>query len=413
MESRVAGRIHTRIGLGALILVTTVLPMGLAGCPCGCSYAPPDANYTPQSVVIDDFNSDGVQDVAVSGFRRTSSNGGDGRQVAIVLQNRSAPGTFQTATDIAIPVAPLSMISANLDATGGVDLAIAGTDSAAGNVIVLAQATAPSTPLAAPIAVSNAVGSGVDLAVGDLNGDGLQDLAIADNSSGNRIVLLIQDAAAPGRFLAPAVLALNARPTAVAVGDLNGDGKADVVVTGTDSARTTGKLMLFFANPAQVGQYAPPVEIGIAADPSAVAIGRLNGDSLMDIAVTHNQPQSVSILLQSVTQSGTFSAPVSYPTLGYSVALALADFNGDGRLDLATANTLSGSVSVLLQSSTSGSFIPAVTYTLPTAPTDLAAGNLNGDNLPDLAVASGSRATILINTASSPGSFGAPVNIGQ
>jgi hypothetical protein len=108
---------------------------------------------------------------------------------------------------------------------------------------------------------------------------------------------------------------------------------------------------------------------------------------------------------------------VTYATARGSLCVVIADLNNDGNNDLAVANSggsLSGSISILLQDATRpGIFLAATNYRGMYEPLGLAIGNLDGDALPDIAVADGSRATVMFNSAATPGTFSAPVAVGQ
>jgi hypothetical protein len=143
----------------------------------------------------------------------------------------------------------------------------------------------------------------------------------------------------------------------------------------------------------------PPVAFGAPLDYPCdgrclVAAGDFNGDHRADLAIAQfgsNYPPAVAILISD--GRGGFLPPVTYP-IGYdATAILAADFNGDGKVDLAVGDG-EFDISVLL-SNGDGTFQPAVTYVLSTVPRALAVGDFNGDGIPDL-VASGGDVTILL-----------------
>ncbi|RYU74522.1 FG-GAP repeat domain-containing protein, partial [Hymenobacter persicinus] len=110
-------------------------------------------------------------------------------------------------------------------------------------------------------------------------------------------------------------------------------------------------------------------------------------------------------------QNPTFASPVAYAAGGYAQGIISADFNGDGRPDLATANSGSSNVGVLLQSgTTAGAFLTPSLYNGGDFTPVLAAGDLNGDNRPDIAFISQSTISVgvLLNSATTPGTFATP-----
>src|SRR5437667_420699 len=168
-------------------------------------------------------------------------------------------------------------------------------------------------------------------------------------------------------------------PTSAAVGDFNGDGKLDLAVANAGSKNVS--VLLGNGD----GTFKAPVNFG-APGPQSVAVGDFNGDGKLDLAVTN---AGVSILLGHV--NGTFQAPMSYGTKGAPTSVAVGDFNRDGKLDLVVANLVNnsggaGSMGVLLGNG-DGTFQPVVNYGLGSNPDSVAIGDFNGDGKLDLAVA--------------------------
>jgi VCBS repeat-containing protein len=115
-----------------------------------------------------------------------------------------------------------------------------------------------------------------------------------------------------------------------------------------------------------------------------VAVGDFNGDGKQDLAVANYNTSNVSVLLG--TGTGAFQGAISYAAGRLPRAVAVGDFNGDGKQDLAVANHLSDTVSVLLGSG-AGTFASAVPYAAGEGPDSVAVGDFNGDGKQDLAVA--------------------------
>jgi hypothetical protein len=131
-----------------------------------------------------------------------------------------------------------------------------------------------------------------------------------------------------------------------------------------------------------------------------VAVGDFNGDGKPDLAVANSSSNNVGVLLGN--GDGTFQAAVHYAVGSGPRSVAVGDFNGDGKPDLAVANSdfISGigSISVLLGNG-DGTFQAAVNYAAGSRPASVAVGDFNGDGRPDLAVANlGNNVTILLNT---------------
>jgi hypothetical protein len=125
-------------------------------------------------------------------------------------------------------------------------------------------------------------------------------------------------------------------------------------------------------------------EQDIGSQPSAVAVGDFNRDGKLDLAVANKGTNNVSIYLGR--GDATFNPPVTYSAGPSPVAIAVGDFNRDGKLDLAVANSGTNYISVLLGQG-NGGFDPRTTFTVGTNPSSIAVGDFDNDNNPDLAVA--------------------------
>jgi hypothetical protein len=137
-----------------------------------------------------------------------------------------------------------------------------------------------------------------------------------------------------------------------------------------------------------------------------VAVGDFNGDGIPDLATANTHSNSVSILLGN--GDGTFQNAVDYDAGPGPASVAAGDFSHDGTLDLAVANAIpTNTVSVLLGQG-DGSFQAPFSYATGTSPDFVAVGDFNGDNFPDLAVANGlidNRVSVLINAADWEGGY--------
>ena len=226
------------------------------------------------------------------------------------------------------------------------------------------------------------------VAVGDFNGDGKQDLALANYGSDN-VSILLGDGT--GNFGATTNFATGIKPNSVAVGDFNGDGKQDLV-TANDNSESVSILLGDGG-----GHFALPITLSASGFSSSVAVGDFNGDGKQDLAVANYSSNTVSILLGNGT--GHFGTAVNFVSGITPRSVAVGDFNGDGRQDLVTANVDSRNVSILLGDGTGG-FSSPMNFETDGA-VQVAVGDFNGDGKQDLAVVNhNSDAGILIGNVS-------------
>lgn len=217
---------------------------------------------------------------------------------------------------------------------------------------------------------------GFAVVAADFNGDTKQDLAVANGGSGVDVFT----GAGDGTFGSPTNFAtgtaeVSSNPIALAIGEFNGDNKIDIVTANQGS----GNLSILLGN--GNGTFAAFVQINGGGSPNHVALGNFNSDTNVDIAVANYSQQTVSVL--SGNGNGTFAAPVSYTiTSEYATAVAVADFDEDGKSDLAATNQNSA---WLLLNNGDGTFATAVQYQAGSSPRHVAVGDFNGDGDVDVA----------------------------
>jgi FG-GAP-like repeat len=237
--------------------------------------------------------------------------------------------------------------------------------SANGNAIVLKADPANPGKFLAAVNLSTGVTT-PSVAVADLNGDGAPDIVAATfDSSGNNgaVYVFYQDPHNRGTFAAPVVFPAGAQPQSVKVADVNGDGLPDLIVAnfgpGADGNGAAGVSVLL-QDSTHPGSFLAPVTYSTAGASIDVAVADLNGDSKPDLVVANLAPAntgSVSVLLQDPAHPGQFLAATTYAALSQPLSVAIADLNGDGHPDIALAD--GPSAGVLLQNAGSpGTFAP-------------------------------------------------------
>ncbi len=247
------------------------------------------------------------------------------------------------------------------------------------NSIAVSQSVIAGTSLGLRAAVNYPTGAGPrSMAVGDFNGDGKPDL-IVSNSNGGSVSVLLGNG--DGSFQAPMNSSLGITPGALAVGDFNGDGKADVAVANSG----TNVIRIILGN--GDGTFQTGVSVTTSSSNSVVAlaltVGDFNGDGKPDFASGNSVSNSSALSVLLGNGDGTFQAAVNYAAPGYASSVAVGDFNGDNKPDLAFATPGAASVGILLGNG-DGTFQAALNYNAGPYPQVLAVGDFDGDGILDL-----------------------------
>ena len=317
-------------------------------------------SYDATSVAVADVNGDGKPDLVVTNVCSNSNCNPAGTPTVDVLLG-NGNGTFQTAVTYSLTgYTPLSVVVADVNGDGKPDLVVA--------------------IYCASISNCNPVGPGaVSVLLG--NGDGTFQAAVPYGSGGNGA-------------------------QSVAVADVNGDGKPDVL-----AANFSGTVGVLLGN--GNGTFQTAVTYNSAGSASSVAVADVNGDGKPDLAVVANG--LVAVLLGN--GDGTFQGPATYPSGGYQAqSVAVADVNGDGKPDLVVANdsvsSTNGNVAVgVLLGNGDGIFQAPVTFVSAGFSGDsVTAADVNGDGKPDVlllnyscsSTCTNSTASVFINTSVGP-----------
>jgi len=306
--------------------------------------------------------------------------------------------SFGAAKDFAVGPGPFSVAIGDLNGDGIPDLAVANLNS---NTVSILLGTGTG---AFGSATDVAVGTTPDsspyfVAIGDLNGDGIPDLTVA-NSNYNSVSILLGDGT--GAFVAATDFAVGAFPTSVAIGDFNGDGIPDLAVANYNS--DTVSILLGTGT----GAFGASTDFAVGPGPISVAIGDLNGDGIPDLAVANTNSNTVSILLGD--GSGAFGTATDFAAGNFPIFVAIGDLNGDGIPDLVLVNYLSNTVSILLGTG-NGAFGASTDFAVGQGPYSVAIGDLDGDGKPDLAVANSNSNTVSVLVGDGTGAFVAAPDI--
>jgi hypothetical protein len=343
--------------------------------------------YTPVSVAVGDFNNDGYLDLAVvntcgSTLSCTSATTGT---VSILLGDGTGNFTLHSSSPITGAGSNFVAVG-DFNGDGNLDLAVAnGTDGDLS--ILLGNGDGTFTLKSNPPTDPNPSW----VAVGDFNNDGILDLAVANagttTTRGDTVTVMIGNG--DGTFSTSSISSQGLSPVAVAVGDFNRDGNLDLAVAnacGTDtSCSSVGEAAILTGDGA--GSFTLASNTAAGSGPSALAVADLNGDGKLDVAVADGTGSAVSILLGDGTGNLSLQTSPASPSTGSNPSsLAVGDFNLDGGMDLVTANKNATTVTVLLEAPTvtlaCGSSQPSgTTCTLSPAPSF--APNLSFGNEPE------------------------------
>ena len=409
---------RTRLLLGSIGI------LALVGCSGYDNNYEPTSGYLVNGIAVADVDANGKLDIlgmVSTDFGVTPTQG----YVSTRFQNMD--GTFALPpTRFSVGIGPANFVMADVNADGRPDLVVA---NASDHTVTLRLADPARPGFFLPALVLSTPGrTPLDVAVGDLNGDGLTDIVVAASFDAGATMIpipvptvMVFHQISPlvptpnaVQFAPPVTYTIGGEPQAVTVADLDGNGFVDIAVATT--ANTVSVLLQTAA-----GVIAPAVDYTTGVQPIAIKAADLDGDGKLDLltanfgaAITPGT-QGLSVLMQGAT-AGTFLAPAHYVTGYRSAALAVGDLNGDGKLDIAVACEGlpgdPGAVSVLLQTppatATPGVLLPAVNYRGVWGPMGVAIADIDGDGYPDLVLADGD-IVVRLNSATSPGTFSSPL----
>lgn len=298
---------------------------------------------------------------------------------------------FNIATYTAFPkyTVPSAVAVADFDRDGHMDFAVA--DAGDAGCVTILFGNGDGTFRTGP---SYAIGGGsgpTAITTGDFNQDGITDLLLNNfaDFAGETPQLRLLLGNPDGTFQAPLVItySANTHPTAVVAADLNGDGKLDVVAANLDlGGNGDASFTVLLGN--GDGTFGPPMETFSPAFPDNVAVGDLNQDGKPDLIVAANTETDIYL----GNGDGTFQLSASYP--GHEVfSVAVGDFNGDAKPDVA-ASVLNG-VEVLLGNG-DGTFAAPVQYTTGGGDGVLTLADVDGDGLLDIVGAAGNQLSVLL-----------------
>jgi hypothetical protein len=319
------------------------------------------------SVTVGDFNHDGLTDIAVSYLEDNA--------VQVLINNGSG---FNASTSYPVGKQPYATTSADLNQDGYDDLITVNTTDGTISVLLNNGKSNPGTFGTAHTYQVGRLPFGV--AAGDVNGDGIPDLAVTNMGADSVSILYGQKG---GTFIAGPTLTTGANPFGIAIGDFQHNGHPGIAV----ACHQSSQLYVFPNN--GDGTFGSPFITATGAFPTAVVVGDFNRDGKLDVVTGNSIANNTSFFAGN--GAGGFAAGVISPALNFPVSLAVADLNGDGILDLVEVAPNYNQVSVALGQGdgTFGNFQQREAGDFPTGtqPWGVAVGDFNNDGRPDIVTA--------------------------
>jgi hypothetical protein len=366
--------------------VWTMLGNGKGGFTAGQSFA---TDGLPNNAVVADFNGDKKLDFATSNA--------SGQWVTVGLGN--GDGTFRSSQSYGYTWSGTvgQIATADMNDDGNLDIVEAGGSTGTGIAVLLGSSHGVfGAPIITAVGCGQANRGGVNyIALGDVTGDGKVDVvATIDNAGGgcpsNEVAVLA--GLDTGKFKAPVYYSTGTTQQSgpVALADFNGDGKLDLVFSNAD-----GSISVLLNK--GKGVYGAAAVIAGASGTQAgdIVIGDFNNDGKSDIAITNYSGTAINVLLGN--GNGTFQAPIITPSPINPSALTAGYFKGDGNLDLALTSWNTGGALTIFTGKGNGTFAVGTTYDFgpweqcyPSGganPYWIGTADLNQDGKSDLAIA--------------------------
>jgi len=345
----------------------------------------------PLDLVLADINGDGHADLL-------TADSGAG-SVSLLRHNglSGAAAGFLAAQAIAVGPSPLALSAGDLDGDGLVDIAVTRGDPFVPAVTLLFNNG--SGGFRAPLDLAAGVTGGPVVALGDMDNDGDLDLVVGREETANRAIIRVLHNDGKGVFSTPVDTLLDGNsphPADFALADLDGNGYLDVVAA-TPNTRFGDGFRVMLSD--GLGAYRPIAAYPATMSSEAVLTLDADGDGDVDVLTVGRYAAAVTVARNP--GDGIFPMPVPYAVSGFALDIDAADIDGDGDLDIATA----ASAVEIHRNLGGGFFAPAVTISPAMTMDTVKLRDLDGDKLVDLLLGPDSFPGFLVARGRGDGSF--------
>ncbi|MBX7204620.1 MAG: FG-GAP-like repeat-containing protein [Bacteroidia bacterium] len=377
-----------------------------------CGMAPYAGSFNPKvdfaavsgnpHTILADIDGDGKLDITTANSNTAN--------VSIMRNLMSAgaavtTGGFATKVDITAGSGPRIHQVADMDLDGKLDLLVPNYTS--GNVSVIRN-TSTSGTISFAAKVDFTTGTNpFNVATGDLDADGKPEMVIANYGSGT--ISIYRNISTPGTittgsFSLSTTITTGSQAYCVAIADIDGDGKRDLAVA--NSGANTISLIRNTTTTVGSITFAAKYDLSTSSGAIGVKLADLDNDGKPELIATRANGATTVCVYRNTATSGTigagsFAATVNLTTANTPQFFDVADMDGDGKPDLVLPNSSAVSFGVIKNNCTTGTintgtFTSVVNYTTGVTPTGLSTGDVNGDSIPDVAVANQTNNTVSI-----------------
>lgn len=353
------------------------------------------AGAQPACVASADIDGDGKLDLVVADSDGASAS----VLMNATARNASRPDS-STARLFDAGNEPVSVASADINGDGKPDVIVANRESATFSVLLNTTAKRSATfPTAPPLAARERSfplrSAPMAVSATDINSDGRLDLITASGENNTLSILLntSPDGTRLPGFAEQQAVTLHGEPKTLAPADINGDGKPDLIVTTDNQGGEIEVVVNATAQAATTSVFAQPQRIGLFKTLRDMAVGDVSGDGKPDLILANDSDCAVTLLLNTTPPNGSapsFAAPETYATGSPVASVTLFDVNADGQIDVIVTDHRHAALSILLNTGAADGAAPRFGhlqhFDVGHGPAFVAGADVNQDGKPDLIV---------------------------